>query len=794
MSSGRNKPDTIETSVGSQNKQAQGPWTDLALHTLGWKAFQDLCAQVCEAILGIPVEVYREAQDGGQDAVFTRKGKPAKDTMLPATIQCKFTNKAGQRLKPSDLKIEEDHLLTLRDQGQINTYIFMTNMGVDAPVAVSIKTKLRTLGVIHPHVYGREYLTRVIRSSSRLRALVPRIYGLGDLSTILDERQAAQTKALLGHLLPTLAVYVPTKPHRDAVALLDKHGIVLLLGDPATGKSTLAAILAATACEHAGRSVYKLDGPEGLLENWNPHEPKGFYWIDDAFGPNQLREDFVDRWISVMPKIQTAVAQGNQFILTSRRHIYEAAKPKLGSRNHPLFRDEHAIINVGSLTHDERRQILYNHIKFGNQPAWWKSYLKKSVLELLAAEWRLLPEYARRLADPAFTTRVSMNAEGLLNFIKNPKAHLVQTIEELSKPHRAALTLVFLHRGHMPATAPAPEMQRLVMRHFSVDAEELGNAITQLSGSFLTQTTDNESPNWIYQHPTIADALSASLGKTAGLTELYLQGTKPETLVAEVACSGMTQLPDAIIVPSAFDDLLVERLAELPNERSLNRQLFSFLDTRASKEFLTKFVDRHPNMIARSAQLSEKLLYDPTICVRARAYSLGLLSSELREESEAFLTSALLQNADTSFLDNDEILALIRPTKLLRLTHSIRNQILSEFPQIVEGVVEDADLDIAPESNFEDVQTILEDLKEFFTDDMSVADLVEEAASSIDDGIEEVSKKKIEKEKEKETEEADGWNWRRLTPTGTLLTRVSAPPSTPSQEFRARSIFSDVDE
>jgi len=25
-------------------RQAQGPWADLALHTLGWKAFQDLCA------------------------------------------------------------------------------------------------------------------------------------------------------------------------------------------------------------------------------------------------------------------------------------------------------------------------------------------------------------------------------------------------------------------------------------------------------------------------------------------------------------------------------------------------------------------------------------------------------------------------------------------------------------------------------------------------------------------------------------------------------------------------------
>ena len=50
--------------------RAEGPWSDLALHSVGWKAFQDLCSQVCEVVLQRPVEIYREAQDGGQDAVF----------------------------------------------------------------------------------------------------------------------------------------------------------------------------------------------------------------------------------------------------------------------------------------------------------------------------------------------------------------------------------------------------------------------------------------------------------------------------------------------------------------------------------------------------------------------------------------------------------------------------------------------------------------------------------------------------------------------------------------------------
>src|SRR5271154_5739596 len=107
-------------------------------------------------------------------------------------------------------------------------------------------------------------------------------------------------------MLPTLKAYVPTQPHRAAVQALANHGIVLLLGDAATGKSAIAAILATAAVEHAGGyPCYKSDGPEGLMEPWNPNETKGFHWIDDAFGPNQPRESFIDRWIAIMPKVQT---------------------------------------------------------------------------------------------------------------------------------------------------------------------------------------------------------------------------------------------------------------------------------------------------------------------------------------------------------------------------------------------------------------------------------------------------------------------------------------------------------
>ncbi len=191
---------------------AQAYHTDFALHTLGWKAFQDLCAQISEESLQRTISIYREAQDGGQDAVFLLS---ATEGIKQGTVQCKFSAKAEQRLKVSDITGELRKVETLVAEGRADTYYFITSLGVDAPIAGQIRDQLLARGVKEPYILGREWIAGEIKKSVRLSALVPRVYGLGDLSMIVDERSASQTRALLAHLLPSLRVYVPTTAHKN---------------------------------------------------------------------------------------------------------------------------------------------------------------------------------------------------------------------------------------------------------------------------------------------------------------------------------------------------------------------------------------------------------------------------------------------------------------------------------------------------------------------------------------------------------------------------------------------------
>jgi conflict system STAND superfamily ATPase len=155
----------------------------------------------------------------------------------------KHTVKPEARLTLSDVSDEFTKVERLVSRGLCDSYILLTNASATGNVASDIKSALRARGVSLPVVLGGEWLSQTIRDSPRLRALVLRVYGLGDLGQILDERIYAQTEALLESLKDDLATFVITDAYRAAVDALEQHGFVLLLGEPGAGKSVTAATL-----------------------------------------------------------------------------------------------------------------------------------------------------------------------------------------------------------------------------------------------------------------------------------------------------------------------------------------------------------------------------------------------------------------------------------------------------------------------------------------------------------------------------------------------------------------------
>lgn len=760
--------------IPPRSRRAHGPWSDLALHTIGWRAFQDLCSQVCEVVLNRPVEIFREAQDGGQDAVFLIPS--GAETPPIGTVQCKHTSESSKALKISDLTAEIDHVKELVKAGQADTYVFITNMSVDAPVAFAMRSKLHALGVRKPHILGRQYIVRAIRSSARLRALVPQVYGLGDITSIVDERLSEQSRALLDSWIPKLCTYVPTKAHRDAVNAISKHGVVLLLGNPSSGKSAIGAIVSTIASENPDNTVLALTSPRDFEAGWNPNDPGRFFWIDDAFGPNVLRDDYVQDWASAFSKLRAAIKYGNRFLLTSRKHIYEAARRRLGQRNLAQFADGSAVVDVGDLTFEEKAQILYNHINFGEQSQSWRSSVKPH-LAAVAAVPDFLPGIAERLGNPDFTKNLTPRESSLVHFMKEPREHLIDTVNALDDRLQAALILVYVHQTGFDPNDHDPSAAQSVAELTGHTLAKIQDCFAELAGSFLKLS----GSKWTFAHPTISDALTEILRQKPHMMAALLRGATIDTILSSFICEGAPHVRDALVIPTTLDDALVSRLRHTPDEWHGNWLLFHFLSYRASEAVLAKTIRQFPELLSRSCWQTELVGNDPRITTYARVHRLGLLPDNLRVEAADRLESAALNSLDLSFFAEEDILALIPSLRLVGLGLEIRATILPSINDRIDEITANADLDEEPDSHFEKLLGMLERV-EMIGVDADASDLIDDARMEVKRSIDALEDRKRERD---EQEEGDA-DW-------THIITQKKEESPPSVVTTNRSVFDDVD-
>ena len=418
------------------------------LHKLGWDSFQRLCLTVTREILGQIVESFLNSHDGGRDGAFAgtwyEEGKENLSGQF--VIQCKFTGKAGYNLRISDLSDEIEKARQLVAKGLCDSYVLMTNAGVSGSLDEEIKGRLKAAGVKNARTLGSDWITEQIVASKRLRTLVPRVYGLGDLSQILEGRAYDRSQAVLEFMREDLAKVVFTDTYQKSLDAISEHGFVLLIGEPAAGKTTIASLLAMAALDRWDSLVLKLDDPKSVVDHWNPQEPAQFIWVDDAFGVTQYEDSLVREWNRILIYIRTMLSKGTKIVMTSRDYIYNRAKQDLKDDAFPLLNESQVVIDVRDLTLNEKRQILYNHIKLGNQPTHFRSEIKP-YLEGVANRPRFIPEIARRLADPNFTKSLRVNEQGLDDFVEKRDLLLKQLLEKLDTHSKAALALIYMRNG-----------------------------------------------------------------------------------------------------------------------------------------------------------------------------------------------------------------------------------------------------------------------------------------------------------------------------------------------------------
>jgi hypothetical protein len=720
---------------------------DFELHKLGWRAFQDLCAIILQAELGQTFHAFADSNDGGRDGAFSGNwtvsvgsgGALAPLAMAgTATVaQCKFSAAASGTLVPSMLTDEISKIEKLHASGRCDAYIVLTNLAVSGRTEEWIADRAASVGVANTLVLDGRWISQQIAMSPDLRRLVPRVYGLGDLGKILDDRRLRQANLLLSRLRDDLGTFVPTNAYRKGADALANHRFVLLLGEPAAGKSTIAAMLSMVALDSWRCSVRRVDSPEELIAAWDPDDPDQLFWVDDAFGAIRHDPQLSDGWVRRMDQVQTALRMGARLILTSRDYVYRDARPFLKDYAYPILRERQVVVDVAELSQLERRRILYNHLKAGDQPAEVLGRWRPHLSAVASAE-KFQPELARRLASTAFTASSRLaTREQLLDFVNRPIAFLADVLGQLPAGSRAALACVYMAGEELPSPMSLTQAESAAIARLGSSDADAFAAFPSLDGTFLVSAEDgNGDPVWRFRHPTIREGFAALVAQDPNAVRILLEGLTEEELLRQVDCGGEASDGTLVRVPPSLYYLVVPRVRVSPakGRDRWSDPRFWFLQTRASSAFLREWALYHAGDLPELLSFSSYISAYPEPKVLASLHQAGALPEEIRIQAVAKLES-LAMEFDGGWLD-ERIAGLFTADERQRLLDRVRSEILPTIRDEIFYSADGFDSDVPPEDRFDMARVAVGAYQKAFADDDAVVAALLDAERYIDDQVE----------------------------------------------------------
>jgi hypothetical protein len=646
----------------------------------------------------------------------------------------------------------------------------MTNADVSGRSAEAIEEMFAAVGIKKLVILGRERISQMVNLNATLRLSVPRMYTLADLTSALDARAYEQARAVVESMRIDLERFVVTETYRKAVRTLTDFGLIVLVGEPASGKSTTAAALAAGSIDLWDLAPLKANSAEAFVRHWDVADSRTFFWVDDAFGSQQFRVELVDEWNRVLPEVVAAARRGSRLVLTTRDYIWNDAKRGFKAVSSRLIASDVVAIDLAAMTSAERELILYNHLKLGDQPRHFKTSVKP-FLTRAASSAHFLPETARRFSDPAFTSQLRITASGVLDFFDRPIDYLTAVIAELDAASRASLGLLFAMGGRLELPLRLRREHRDLLNGLGGEISTLGTSLRALNESLVRfvhspiPTTDGISKPaaWMFRHPTIADAVGRFLASDPEYLELYVELGGLEELLSMIE-AGPVGITGAIRVGRDYFPSLANRIAQV--DQGARSAVTAFLSRRSSDEFLRYYIDVHgaPEWVTPFNTEGVSLL--------VRLDAADALPDAVRDRVAEDVESEIETTFSMDLLTDPGIKQVLGETRLAG-AYDVARQQLEQFDDVLWNLEANYDEREDPEAYVDATRYSLQTLSAELGDDPA-QQLIDYCLNRLDD-LEEQLKEKVEDEDEEAWRQA--WSFHRN-----------------DERDEERSIFDDVDD
>jgi hypothetical protein len=561
------------------------------LDELGWLQFERVCALVVGAAGGVGELDWVGHADTGRVAFVDRYrwvGDGVDRLEGPVTVVVVWARE-GESVLSRAARMAQRVAACPSDLGFpfMERVLVVTNVdGVCARQALSEVEALAGLSVV---VWGEQELAERIDRYADVRAAMPSVLGLRDLSGLIAPSVLGRSSLDVERAQALARVFWPTGPFERAREVLGRYRFVVLTGPPEMGKTAIAVMLG-LALMSDGWEAHECTSPDQLWRVFAPGRRQVFI-ADDAFGSTEYRPDAAERWGQALGRLLAMLDEDHWLIWTSRPAPLRAGLRRVqrerGAERFPA--PGQVLVDAGDLDLAEKTLILFRHAKARQASAAARDLVRSSAVSIVEHP-HFTPERIRRfVADRIETLPQLLLERGLARMRTAVERELALPTEAMRTSFRA---LADEHRELLIALLDAPAglideraLIATVRRHYGAGlSRPPDQLIDRLTDHFLRVTP--LGIGWV--HPSWRDLVIDELATNPAVRHRFLGACGVDgvmlALSREGGAAGQRALP-LLDGDEDWDHLsdAVQRLLRELEDHDLARVLLALRDALSER-------------------------------------------------------------------------------------------------------------------------------------------------------------------------------------------------------------------
>lgn len=223
------------------------------------------------------------------------------------------------------------------------------------------------------------------------------------IDKILKNSENAITSFYKEKIDKEVQLFIETKYYKEAIKTLEKENVIIIHGNPGTGKTTLANILVYQFLARDYKLKYIMNSELSNINNLINIDEKEIILIDDFLGSNILElEAGKETALAILINL-CRFKKNKKLILVTRTVLYNRAKNTYEKFNEVDNKICNLMIDTSRINILERAKILYNHLSFYgiNSTEKYEAFIKNKLYLKIIRSHNFNPRIVAEIVENA---------------------------------------------------------------------------------------------------------------------------------------------------------------------------------------------------------------------------------------------------------------------------------------------------------------------------------------------------------------------------------------------------------